>query len=240
MKLSKEAVKRIFLVAVVVGLFEIYDYAKKHSKEKIQESKEAVFTPPHPEQQEQWFAKQYVSAIKKCIPSLQDFKRDPYLTKLAYLYQSQIHSVELEYPSVKRPEQLLVAQNQFYRLLNDSIEGFGARYAKEQAERYQSVNIADTLKQNPADAYINAAIHRIGAPDQRQMDSYSIAVNTRDVAKQEYLVKTKYIDMPSIQTAQILLLAQFKNDEASNSIRQLCFKVLESHPSLVVGKNNTE
>lgn len=238
MKLSKETIKRIVLILIVVGLFELYDVAKKHSRKKQIEAQQTAYIPKNTAQLNAWFKDKYASEILNCVPDNKNNTLDPYLVKLAYLYQSQIDNVRHTFPNAKKEDQAVVAQNQFYAILHNHIESFTKDYApKKDQAKYVVSSLAETLKSTPYDPYINAAIHRIGGSDTRQTESFSLAVNNAGIANKSHIVETKYFNLPSIQVAHNLLLAQFNEDEKSRTLKNYCFNILENHPS-VAKQNN--
>lgn len=238
MKLSKDAIKRLIFLAAIVGLLQVYDAAKKHSKSKAIEKEVQEFVPQNIAEQQVWFKSSYLQEIQKCLNIEVANALDPYMVKYAYLYQSQIEDVKKNFPTAREEDQIVVAQNQFYRILTDIIEKFANDYAnKNKIKNYLSPNIGKTYADRPYDTVLNAAIHRVGRVDQRQTESFRIAVNTRDIAKQEQLVKTKYFDMPSVQLARNLIMIQHQDDEQAKAQRNQCFDVLENHPSLLNTKN---
>lgn len=230
MKISSDAIKRIVLIAVVIGLFEVYEVTKRKAEEKpkapVMLSLENVDTA----KQNKWFKENFEKELEICAPNAKTLK-DPNLVKLAHLYQSQLLLVRQEYPNAREEDQIIVAQNYFYTILNNLVLDFGKYYDKRNPEIYTQVNLSNDLINNEINPFFIAAIYQIGVDDTAKKDTFYIVVNTQDVAKSRVLMETKYSKNPSVQLTKFLFINQFNDLNEIKDIKESCFNILSNHPS---------
>lgn len=230
MKISSDAVKRLLLIAVAVGLFELYDVAKEHSLNKPQAPMLLAYIPPNPQKQKEWLEKHYEAAVKACTGQAQD-KIDPYLSRYANIYQEQLTAVKVDYSGATEQDRARVAQNYFYTIITQKMQHYIHDHYQAVEVKYSAFNITKVLKANPDDPLLNAAMHQFGKEDARQKDSHLIAQKKAEWQKKIDNVRENYANLPSVALIKILLINRFSNDERDIGLKDKCFYVLANYPS---------
>jgi hypothetical protein len=222
LSLSKETIKRIILVIIVVGLFEIYSAAKKHSNSKVKESQNTAYVPQDLDRKNEWFKSEYANQIKSCIPEISDFKKDDQLTKFSYLYQSQLHNVKLNFPNASLKDQEITAKNQFLTAINLHIEEYAAdHFSKSDAKNYQRIVLSESLSNGLKTTEVSNILLNISTEN-----------NSQNIANKDQLVENRNDKEVGSLVVIKLLQSQFNRDEISTENKDKCFSILENHPSV--------
>lgn len=213
-----------------MGMFQVYEAAKKHSLAKPNLPIALSHIPQDPSAQQEWFKSKYKEELAVCAPQAKPIL-DPSLIRLANYYQHQGDLVKLRYPNADKDSREVVTQNYFYTHLTNLVIRFSKYYDKDSSNSYDQINYIKSLKNKDHKAFFIAALYQIGDIYPEQEDTFNSIINTRDVAKRNHLLETKYGLNPSVQIAEHLLINQYSELDEIKNIKQACFNILANHPS---------